>query len=207
MSAINSRRAAAIALGVWAGSLAACSLSRPTLPIVTYGIEPQAPPRASQRNDALLRIAAVRVASAYSGAELVYRLDEARFAADYYHCLLAPPGAMLGAALANWLDAAGPMRAVLPPDSAVPARYVLEVSVSQFYGDFRPGRPPTAVLRGQASLIDTQTPAPKPLLELAFDEREPLPAARPEALVLGYDAALRRVAGQLQPALAAAFKN
>lgn len=205
MTPSTSRRAVLLMLAATSG-LAACSLSRPSLPITTYGIDPPLPPRAKVRNERLLRVAPVRVAGSYSGAELVYRLDEARFASDYYHRLLAPPGAVLGAAIAGWLDAAGPSRAVLPPDSAVPARYVLELSVTQMYGDFRAGQPPAAVLRLQASLLDTTAVLPAPLLELSFDEREPLAAASPQALVLGYDAALRRVLGRLQPELAMALR-
>ena len=50
----------------------------------------------------------VRVAAAYGGNVLVYRMDEVQYTSDPYHAFKAEPGAMLGNRMAEWLDHAGP---------------------------------------------------------------------------------------------------
>ncbi|MEG1832442.1 MAG: ABC-type transport auxiliary lipoprotein family protein [Burkholderiaceae bacterium] len=197
-----------IAVVVTAGLLAGCSLSRPMPPVSYYGIEPGSPVRVAaevQRPESL-RIGQVRVAASYAGAELVYRIDEVRFVNDFYHRLMAPPGAMLGNAIAVWLDAAGPMRSVAAPGAAVPSRYVLDLTVNALYGDFRPARTPQAVLRLQATLLDTASANSSALLERTIERSVTLPAASPEALVLGYSRALNEVLTELQPELARALR-
>lgn len=186
--------------------LAACALGKPTAPIVYYGIEPEAPARSPAPATASLRVGPVRVADAYSAPQLVYRLGEVRFAADFYHRLMAPPGALIGNAMAGWLNSAGPMRLVTGPNSAVPERYVLDVVVVELYGDFRPGRQPEAVMQVQLALVDTQGIAPIALLQRSLERRIALPGATPEALAHGWSEALGQMLVELQPELAKALR-
>lgn len=190
-----------------AGLLAACSLGRPALPVSYYGIEPTPPPRASAeaRRPESLRVGQVRVAASYAGAELVYRIDEVRFVTDFYHRLIAPPGPMLGNAMAEWLDTAGPLRLVSAPGSAVPTRYILDVTVNDLYGDFRPGRPPQAVLRLQVALLDSTGAGLPAVFERSVERRIDLPAASPEALVLGYSRALEAALIEIRPQIVQAL--
>ena len=190
-----------------AGLLAACSLGRPALPVSYYGIEPTPPPRAGAeaRRPESLRVGQVRVAASYAGAELVYRIDEVRFVTDFYHRLIAPSGPMLGNAMAEWLDTAGPLRLVSAPGSAVPTRYILDVTVNDLYGDFRPGRPPQAVLRLQVALLDSTAAGLPAVFERSVERRVDLPAASPEALVLGYSRALEAALIELRPQIAQAL--
>ena len=58
---------------------------------------------------------------------------------------------MLGNRMAEWLDRAGPFKTVAQPGSARPARYVLEATVAELYGDFREGKSPAAVLTDPSS--------------------------------------------------------
>ena len=88
----------------------------------------------------VVRMGNVRVAAAFAGNALVYRTDDVTFTSDPYQAFIADPPAMLGNQMAAWLDRAGPFKAVTQPDSALSANYVLEVSVTELYGDFRPGR-------------------------------------------------------------------
>src|SRR5258706_420669 len=132
------------------------SMGRPIPQPTTYVVDP--PPAAAglsaARRPETLRIGNVRVAAAYAGNALVYRVDEVRYVSDPYHALIAEPGAMLGNRMAEWLDRAGPFETVSQPGSARPAAYVLDATVTELYGDFREGRQPAAVLAVQFALID-----------------------------------------------------
>lgn len=186
--------------------LTACALGQAAAPITYYGIEPPPPPPSQAARAEALRIGPVRVADAYSAPQLVYRLGEVRFAADFYHRLMAPPGALIGNAMAQWLNSAGPMRRVTGPNSAVPERFVLDLVVTELYGDFRPGQAPAAVMQIQLALLDTQGSAPIARLQRTLGRRVLLTDATPEALARGWGEALGQMLGELQPELANALR-
>ena len=135
------------------------------------------------------------------GSEVVYRLDDVQYTSDPYHAFIAEPGAMLGNRMAEWLDRAGPFKTVAQPGSARPARYVLEATVAELYGDFREGKSPAAVLTVQFALIDQGGARPRLMRERTFTSRVDLPQATPDALVRGYGKALAEILSQLVPEL------
>lgn len=179
-------------------TLAACSIGKPIPAANTYVVQPPAPKSlASVASDGeSLRIGNVRVAAAYAGTALVYRTDDVRFSSDPYSRFIAEPGTMLGDQMAAWLARAGPF-AVTGPESTLPAHYLLEVTVTELYGDFRPGQVPTAVLTVQFALIDQTGARPKAVLERTITRSVDLPRASPEALVRGYGDALAQVLAEL----------
>ena len=80
------------------------------------------PASPAARRPETLRMGNVRVAAAYAGNALVYRMDDVQYTSDPYHAFIAEPGAMLGNRMAEWLDRAGPFKTVAQPGSARPAR-------------------------------------------------------------------------------------
>jgi cholesterol transport system auxiliary component len=183
--------------------LAACSIGRPIPQATTYIVDPFGEVTALPRRPERLRMGFVRVAAAYAGSALVYRLDDVRYASDPYHAFVADPGAMLGSRMAEWLDRSGPFSNVAPPASAQPAPYVLEATVEELYGDFRAGGTPAAVLYVQFALIDQASARPKVLYERTIASRVNLPKASPDALVRGYGTALAEILSQVAPDLSA----
>ena len=145
----------------------------------------------------------VRVAAAYAGNALVYRLDDVQFVSDPYHAFIAEPGAMLGDRMAEWLDRSGPFGTVAQPGSARPAQYVLEATVVELYGDFRRERPPAAVMTIQFTLIDQAGARPRVVHQGTIARRVDLPLASPDALVRGYGKAMAQVLSQLISELSA----
>src|SRR5262249_32899319 len=76
----------------------ACSIGKPMPQATTYVVGPPMPaaaPAASRRSETL-RIGNVRVAAAYAGNALVYRLDDVKYVSDPYQTFIAEPGSMLG---------------------------------------------------------------------------------------------------------------
>jgi cholesterol transport system auxiliary component len=188
---------------IWAATLAlalaACSIGRPLRQPTTYIVDPiigEAAPALPQRAETL-RVGFVRVAAPYAASALVYRLDDVRYASDPYHVFAADPGAMLGSRMAEWLSRTGPFRNVVPPGSAQPAQYVLEVGVGELYGDFRTGNMPAAVVSAQFVLIDQSGVRPRVTYERTIARRVPLTETSPDALVRGYSTALAQILTQL----------
>jgi cholesterol transport system auxiliary component len=178
--------------------LTACAMGKPTPQATTYALEPPPPALAATRRAHTLRMGRVRVAPAFSGKPLVFRLDDVRYAADFYNAFLAEPGDLMGVAMAEWLDRAGPFKTVKQPDTRTPADYVLEATVTELYGDFRPGRVPAAVMTIQFTLVDLRGVSTRVGLERTIGRRIDLSRASPETLVRGYGTAL----GEILTALA-----
>jgi cholesterol transport system auxiliary component len=180
-------------------ALAACSIGRPAPQVTIYLVDPgiEVAPLTVRRRPESLRVGSVRVAAAYAGSALVYRLDDVRFSADPYHAFGADPGAMLEGRLAEWLGRTGPFSTVIPPGSTQAAAFVLEVNVGELYGDFRPGRPPAAVVSMQFLLIDQVGLRPQVVYERTIASRVPLPKASPDALVRGYGTAIADILPQV----------
>jgi len=183
--------------------LAACSIGKPLPEATTYVVEPQMPPAApaSARKPEALRMGQVRVAAAFSGTSLVFRASDVRYVSDPYHAFIADPGSMLGSRMADWLEASGPFASVVPPEGVRPARYVLEATVTELYGDFRPGRKPAAVMSVQFALLDTDSPRAKTVLARTISRRIDLPEASFDALVRGYGTALAEILAELVAAM------
>ena len=181
--------------------LAGCAIGKPIPQATTYVVElPAAMPTAARRPETL-RMGNVRVAAAFAGDALVYRMDEVQFTADPYNAFIAEPARMLGNRMAEWLDRVGPFQSVAQPDSVRTAPYVLEATVSDLYGDFRPGHAPAAVVTVQFALLDLTGVRSKVVLERTIASRVNLPEASPGALVRGYGEALAEILLQLVPNL------
>jgi len=203
---MNTKRLASAACAALA--LAACSIGQPFPQATTYVVDPpRAQAASAARRPEALRMGNVRVAAAYAGNALVYRLDDVQYASDPYHAFIADPGAMLGNRMAEWLDRAGPFETVAQPGSAKPAAYVLDATVTELYGDFRGGQPPAAVLAVQFVLIDQAGARPKLVRECTIARRVDLARASPDALVRGYGEALGEILAQLVPELSAERSN
>jgi len=206
MSARRTALTMGIALGIVL-TLAACALGKPLPTPTTYIVNPPAVATrtAAMRRPETLRMGNVRVAAAYGGNALVYRMGEVRYASDPYHAFKAEPDAMLGSRIAEWLDHAGPFDTVAQPGSARPAAYVLDATVIELYGDFREGRRPAAVMAVQFALINQAGVRPQLVHERTIASRVELPSASPDALVHGYGEALAEILSQLVPDLGAAI--
>jgi cholesterol transport system auxiliary component len=180
--------------------ISACSIGRPIPTVTTYSIEPPAAMPGARRSPLpeRLRVERVHVAAPYDRSALVYRLTAVRYISDPYHAFLADPGPMLGDRMAEWLSAAGVFKTVDSSGSDVAAPWVLEATVTELYGDFEdgPGNP-AAVMSIRFIIIDEKSARRRVIYERALSRRMPLPGASPEALLLGYGAALADILTQL----------
>lgn len=189
------------ALAAW---IAGCSIGRPMPAATTYGIEP--PPATEQTSAPLhaerLQLGRVRVAAPYDRTPLVYRLSAVRYVSDPYHAFIADPGPMLANRIVEWLNQTGRYRAVVGPGGFSPPSQVLDVAVTELYGDFQESTQAAAVMSIEFTLIDQSSPRPKIAYERSITRRIPLSSSSPEALVRGYGSALAEILSQLTADLA-----
>src|SRR5262249_42227976 len=124
------KRAALVACG--AMTIVACSIGKPMPQVTTYVLDlpVDAAEHSMPRRPEVLRVGNVRVAAAFAGRALIYRLNDVQYTSDPYHAFMAEPGAMLGDRIAAWLGRVGPFRSVASPGGAGPAAYVLDATVS-----------------------------------------------------------------------------
>ena len=177
-------------------ALSACSLSRPAPEPVLYGLEPAGPSVQVPREWRPLKVGRVRVASSFESKELVYRLGDVRFARDYYNRFMTSPARMLDATMTEWVAQAGSFN-VVQEVAPTGARYVLEATFLELYGDFRAGRAPEAVVTVQFSITDGSTLSREVMFHETLSRRIAIDRAGAPELVRGYNIALAELLAQL----------
>jgi cholesterol transport system auxiliary component len=184
--------------------LAGCSIGKPVPQTTTNVVELSMPAgNAVTRLPGPLRIGNVRVAAAFSGNSLIYRMDDVNYVSDPNQAFIADPASMLGNEMATWLDRSRAFKSVTQPGSTQSAQYVLEATVIELYGDFRSGKQPAAVVKVQFVLLNYSGTLPSVVYEGTIGRREPLERVSPDILVRGYGTALSEILSQFVSELGA----
>ena len=128
----------------------------------------------SDQRQGVVRVEGVRIASPFDQRTLVYRLPDDRFEFDYYRQFAADPADLLTGEAVQALAASGRFATVLDPGSAANARYWLEASVQEMYGDFRDRARPAAVMRARFFLIENSVASSTVVGDWTFEVTVPL---------------------------------
>jgi uncharacterized lipoprotein YmbA len=184
-------------------ALSACSVSRPAPEPVLYGLEPAGPSVQVARDWRPLKVGRVRVASSFDGGELVYRLDDVRYARDYYNRFMTSPARLLGAAMTEWL-AKGEAFDVVQANAPKASRYVLDATLLELYGDFRDSRAPAAVVTVQFSIRDDASTSREVVFKETFSRHIAIDRAGAPQLVRGFNIALGELLAQFSSDLSRA---
>lgn len=180
-----------IAMAGW--ELAGCVTLNKEFPVkTTYALEVmRRGPDPVPQGKAVLKVRKFRVAPRFDGRGLVYRLSEQRYESDYYHEWFIAPNAMVTQQVQNWLAASGLFAHVVASGSTADETHVLEGTVAILYGDFREPAHPKALLEIQIVLLDAGALDGGILSQRDYRREVALPAPTPEALVQGWNDALR----------------
>ncbi len=179
-------------LAILAAVLALCGcLSKPPLHKQTFTFA--APPTASAvavAGDRVLGIRHLRIAPPFDGRSLVYRTGEFSYVRDPYAEFLDPPEEQMMAPVRGWLRRTGVFSDVVDAGSALKPNTVVEISVTQLYGDFRRPEHPCAVVTMRLVFLEARTGAPtKSVLQQEYSRSIPLTARSAAALMEGWNQA------------------
>jgi uncharacterized lipoprotein YmbA len=147
---------------------------------------------ASAREQVLL-VRRVNIAPPFDGTSLIHRQPGGTYVKDYYNDWVAPPEELLSADLIDWLSASGPFASVVDGRSAAPHRFVLETSISSFYGDFEDPHDAKVILSARIYLIDDTSGNHSVAFQNHYDIAVPLAHASAQELVLGSGRAYRQL--------------
>ena len=200
-SQIHSRLAANIFIAfllVCVCGLTGC-LSRPALNKQTFafGIPAIAATNVVSSNR-MLGIRNLQIAAPFEGRSLVYRTGEFSYVCDPYAEFLEPPAEELMAPVRGWLRGNGDFSAVVEAGSALKPDTLVEVSVSQLFGDFRQPERPAAVLTMRFVFFDaTNGVSGKVILQQEYSRSIPLSAPTTAALMEGWNQSLAEILAEV----------
>ncbi len=134
------------------------------------------------------------------GRSFVYRRGEQIWLNDYYHEFFTAPPAMLTEISRLWMQKSGLFGQVAATGYPPPS-HLLRGRIVNLYGDYRPGKPPAAVLQLEFSFWDLQAGAPRDPLHRSYHRRLVLEDRQPETLVKAWSEALVEILGELETTL------
>jgi ABC-type uncharacterized transport system auxiliary subunit len=148
--------------------------------------------------DRVLGIRSLQIAAPFEGRSLVYRTGEFSYVRDPYAEFLGPPAEELLVPMRGWLRNSGNFSAVTEVGSALKPDLLVEISVSQLFGDFREPEHPTAVVTMRFVFFNAPNGVPgKIILQQEYSRRIPLSAPTAAALMEGWNQALAEIVAEV----------
>jgi cholesterol transport system auxiliary component len=181
-----------------AGVLGGCAQNAPSRQYYLLTAQPPAPTAPAEAGRGVLLVEPLRVAAAFAGRQLVYRVNEYRYETDYYHQYLMPPEQMLSGQTQAWLAASGLFRQVVTPGSPLTPTWALVGSVPALYGDFAGPGTPTAVLEIRFSLLGPADGNEATVFTQTYRAASPVPERTADAVVAALSQDLTQILTQLE---------
>jgi ABC-type uncharacterized transport system auxiliary subunit len=170
-------------------------LARPHLDQQSFIFAPPPPSAAKTApGSRVLGIRTLQVAAAFESRAFVCRTGEFSYESDPYAEFKIPPAEALVSPICGWVRNAGVFSAVTEAGSALKADTLVEIHVSQLYGDFRPAQQATAVLAMRFVFFDAPHGNPgKVILQQEYTRAIPLKARTAAALIESWNQALAQI--------------
>ena len=167
-------------------------LSRPSLERQTFAFSaPDLPATNDPASGRVFGIKTLRISPPFDGRSLIFRTGDFSYERDPYAEFLGLPSDGLTAAISEMLRvngcnvAAGKLDGVIKPDT------LLEINVSQLYGDIRKRGSPCAIVALQVVFVRATNGLPaNVVLQQSYSRRIPMRSATAAALMDGWNQAL-----------------
>lgn len=178
-----------------ATSLLSSCLSRPALKRESFTFAvPQTKPAASSGNERVLGVRTIDIAAAYQGRLFVYRTGDSAYERDPYAEFFVSPAESLVNAIRGSLRESGLFQAVADRASLLKPDTLLEVHVTQLYGDFRDPKQPAAALNIRFVFFDAPNETPgRVLFQKSYSRRIPFKTRTAAALMTAWNEALAQI--------------
>ena len=177
------------------GGLTGC-LSKPALNKQTFAFN--VPPAATTNHfdhHCILGVRKLQIAAPFEGRSIVYRTGEFSYERDPYAEFLEAPGDELLPVMNEWLRRSGNFDAVVAAGSALKPDLLVEINVSQLFGDFRQPKHPAAILAVRFVFLEaTNGILGRPVFNKDYTQSIPLRGPAADALMAGWNQALANIA-------------
>ena len=170
-------------------------LSRPALKRESFNFAvPQIKPVSSSENERVLGVRSVDVASAYQGRPFVYRTGDSSYERDPYAEFFVSPAESLLNAVRGSFREGGLFQSVADRASLLKPNTLLEIHVSQLYGDFRDPKQAAGVLSIRFVFFDAPNETPGSVLfQKSYSRRIPFKTRTAAALMTAWNEALTQI--------------
>ena len=188
-------------------ALSACAPTKPSADTTTWLIAPKRLGEARKPNtDFWLKMGAVSVNGPFDSKSMVYRLSDQRYEKDFYSGYVSTPAEMIGNATRQWISDANIFRATLNQSNTFFPYYTLQVSVTEFYGDYRSQGEAVVSMEFYLTMLSSGSQNPI-LMTNRYTQRVPLKDNRPESLANGLQQAMASILQRYENDLYAGTKN
>jgi hypothetical protein len=128
-------------------------LSKPALRTQMFAFQSPPPASAASPMSGVVSLRSVTVSPVFDNNSFIYRIGPETYEIDPYATFMAAPGQAIAIAIRSRLLASGRFQNVVEPGSLMPAYLLMEVHVSELYGDFTQAGKGAAVLSLRISLF------------------------------------------------------
>ncbi|HEY1790087.1 MAG TPA: ABC-type transport auxiliary lipoprotein family protein [Verrucomicrobiae bacterium] len=170
-------------------------LSRPSMKTQTFAFSaPLLVATNVAPGDCVLGIRSLQIAPPFDGRALVYRTGDFSYERDPYAQFLSSPAQEMTASISGILSADGCFRSVVEMGSAARSDALVEIDISQLYGDIRQPGAPCAVLAMQVVFVKATNGLPGGvILQRSYSRRIPVKTATAAAFMKGWNEALDEI--------------
>jgi cholesterol transport system auxiliary component len=170
-------------------------LARPHLEKQSFNFAlPSRSAEAGARGSRVLLIRSLQVDPPFDGKELIYRTGEFSYDRDPFAEFLVYPADELRAPVCGRWRESGAFEAVSEGGSALKPNTLVEIHVSQLYGDFRQSEGANAVLVMRFVFFDAPNGVPEEvMLQQEYSRSIPMKARTAAALIEGWNQALAQI--------------
>jgi cholesterol transport system auxiliary component len=146
----------------------------------------------------VLGIRNLQIAAPFEGRSFVYRTGECSCVCDPYAEFLESPAEELIAPVRGWLRSNGDFSAVVEAGSALKPDTLVEIYVSQLFGDFRQPERPAAILTMRFVFFDATNGVPgKAIFQQEYSRSIPLSIPTAATVMDGWERALSEILAQV----------
>ncbi|MEN8152242.1 MAG: hypothetical protein ABFS86_20660 [Planctomycetota bacterium] len=155
--------------------------------------------------DTRLVVTRFDISRRYEGEQMVYRLADGTWESDFHHRFFVAPAEMIGEEAASWFRAARVTETVIDASSLVDATHGIEGTVTKLLGDYSKKDAPHAVVSMQLfGLGRSASGEVRILVSAGYEKRVAVADRTSDALVDGWEQALREIFTDFEESFAAA---
>lgn len=162
-------------------------------------------PKGTERITELSRVS---ISPVFQSRSFTYRTGEDSFEQDPYAGFLISPERALAESIRAWMRSGGVFGRVLDPGSGITPNLIVEVSITDLYGDFRKPLQPVGNMALHMICYQVQNGTPQQVVFDRFCSHEtPFVGKTPGALMGAWDADLREIMNQINSEYAKTSSN